>query len=193
MLEYIKGEIADLTPTSAILELNGLGYEVQISLFTYSALQGQSQCRLYIHEVIREDAHILFGFLTQTEREIFRLLISVSGVGSNTARMILSSMSPDEVKHAIAAGNVDTLRQIKGIGAKSAQRIIVDLKDKVGKAGEAPEIFQKADNTNRKEALSALEVLGFSKKQSEKIIDKLLSADPELSVEGLIKQALKLL
>ncbi len=193
MLEYIKGEIANLTPTTAVLELNGIGYEVQLSLFSYSELQHKSSCRIYIHEVIREDAHVLFGFVSTQEREIFRMLISVSGVGANTARMILSSMSPEEVKHAIASENVDLLKQIKGIGAKSAQRIIIDLKDKVGKATDSPEIFRQADNTNKKEALSALEVLGFSKKQSEKIVDKLLAGDDTMPVESLIKQALKLL
>jgi Holliday junction DNA helicase RuvA len=193
MLEFIKGEIADLNPTAVVLELNGLGYEVQISLYSYSHMQGLNSCRVYIHQVIREDAHILFGFINKEERDIFRQLISVSGVGANTARMILSSMSPDEVRNAIIQGNDALLRGIKGIGAKSAQRIIIDLKDKVGKVGESVEIFRHANNTNKNEALSALEVLGFSKKQSEKIVDKLMSGNSSLSVEELIKQALKLL
>lgn len=193
MLEFIKGEVADLTPTAVILELNGIGYEIQISLYTYSSLQNIESCRIYIHQVIREDAHTLYGFVTKEERDIFRLLISVSGVGANTARVILSSMSPDEVRSVISSANDKLLQGIKGIGAKSAQRIIIDLKDKVGKVGEPSEIFRPADNTNKKEALSALEVLGFSRKQSEKIVDKLLSGDSSLSVEELIKQALKLL
>ena len=193
MFEFIKGEVSELTPTAVILELNGLGYEIQISLYSYSSLQKVDNCRMYVHQVIREDAHILYGFVSKEEREIFRLLISVSGVGANTARVILSSMSPQEVRNAISSGNDELLRGIKGIGVKSAQRIIVDLKDKVGKVGEPSEIFRPADNTNKKEALSALEVLGFSKKQSEKIVDKLLSVDGSLSVEELIKQALKLL
>ena len=193
MLEYIKGEIAELSPTAVIIDINGLGYEVQISLLSYSRLQEMKQCILFLHEIIREDAHLLFGFYSKEERELFRLLISVSGVGANTARVILSSLTPGELKQAISTGNDTLLKQIKGIGAKSAQRIIVDLKDKVGKVDSSSEIFAPADNTNKIEALSALEVLGFSKKHSEKTIDKLIAENSSLSVEDLIKQALKLL
>ena len=193
MLDYIKGDIADLTPTYVILEQNGLGYEINISLFSYSQLQGHNHYKIYVHQVIREDAHLLFGFSTLDERRVFRLLISVSGVGANTARMILSSMSPSEVQQAIAEGNVNLLQSIKGIGAKSAQRIIVDLKDKVVKSVESAQLFKTTDNTIKKEALSALEILGFTRKQAEKVVDNLLMKNTEMPVEDLIKQALKLL
>jgi holliday junction DNA helicase RuvA len=193
MLDFIKGEISELTPTYVIIELNGLGYHVNISLFSFSKLQGVNTCKIYVHQVIREDAHLLYGFTSTDERGIFRQLISVSGIGANTARMILSSLSPDEVRNAIASGNEDLLKSIKGIGIKSAQRIIVDLKDKIGISTEFPQIFKTANNTLKKEALSALEILGFSRKNSEKSIDKLLANNSSMSVEDLIKQALKLL
>jgi Holliday junction DNA helicase RuvA len=193
MLEFIKGEISELTPTYVVLELNGLGYHVNISLFSFSQLQGVTSCRMYLHQVIREDAHILFGFTSTDEREVFRLLISVSGVGANTARMIHSSMTPEEVRNAISLGRVDLLKSVKGIGAKSAERIIVDLKDKIGRTSENSQLFKPADNTIKKEALSALEILGFSRKPAEKVIDGLLAGKTNLAVEDLIKQALKLL
>lgn len=194
MLDYIIGDLVELTPTYAILEQNGIGYEVNISLFSYSQLQGLRQCKLYVHQVIREDAHLLFGFSSIEERKVFRLLISVSGIGANTARVILSSMSPNELQQAIAEGNVIVLQSIKGIGAKSAQRIIVDLKDKVIKlTDDSVQLFKTADNTIKKEALSALEILGFTRRQAEKVVDKLLQKNTEMPVEDLIKQALKLL
>jgi holliday junction DNA helicase RuvA len=193
MLDYIKGRVAELSPTRLVLEQSGLGYEINISLYSYSQLQGTEECRIYVHQVIREDAHLLFGFFEPEERNIFRLLISVSGVGANTARMILSSMSPDEVQHAISEGNVSLLQSIKGIGAKSAQRIIVDLKDKVVKTADPSQIFKSANNTLKKEALSALEILGFGRKQAEKVLDKLLADESDVAVEDLIKKALKLL
>ena len=193
MLDFIKGDIAELTPTYAVIELNGLGYYINISLNSFTLLQGAKTSKLFLHQVIREDAHLLFGFTSIDERGIFRQLISVSGIGANTARMILSSLSPDEIRNAIASGNVDLLKSIKGIGIKSAQRIIIDLKDKIGLSADLPQIFKNVDNTLKKEALSALEILGFSRKNSEKVIDKLLAANSALSVEDLIKQALKLL
>lgn len=193
MLDFIKGDIAELTPTYVVIELNGLGYYVNISLNSFALLQGAKTSKLFLHQVIREDAHLLFGFTSVDERGIFRQLISVSGIGANTARMILSSLSPDEVRNAIASGNVDLLKSIKGIGIKSAQRIIIDLKDKIGLSSDFPQIFKNVDNTLKKEALSALEILGFSRKNSEKVIDKLLASNSSLSVEDLIKQALKLL
>ncbi len=193
MLDFIKGEIKELTPTTLVLEINGLGYELNISLQSFSQLQDIKSSLVYVHEVIREDAHLLFGFTTKDERGIFRQLISVSGVGANTARMILSSMSTDEVRNAIASENVESLKSIKGIGAKSAQRIIVDLKDKVNKSSDISQIFKQVDNTIKEEALSALEILGFSRKQGEKVIHKILADDSSLPVEDLIKQALKLL
>lgn len=193
MLDYIKGEIVELVPTSVVLEVNGIGYEINISLFSYSKLQQEKSCKLFVHQVIREDAHLLFGFITANEREIFRQLISVSGIGANTARMILSSMSPEEVRHAIATADVNLLKSIKGIGAKSAERIIVDLKDKIIKSEDTSQLFKSPDNTIKNEALSALEVLGFSKKNSQKVVDRLLTTDSSVPVEELIKKALKLL
>lgn len=193
MLDFIKGEIVELVPTSVILEVNGIGYEINISLFSYSILQKEKSCKLFVHQVIREDAHLLFGFMTSNEREIFRQLISVSGVGANTARMILSSMSPEEVRNAIATADVVLLKSIKGIGAKSAERIIVDLKDKIIKSEDTSQLFKSPDNTIKNEALSALEILGFSKKNSQKVVDRLLTTDSSIPVEELIKQALKLL
>ena len=193
MLDFIRGEIVELTPTTLVLEISGIGFELNISLQSFSQLQDVKSGQVYVHEVIREDAHLLFGFTTKEERDIFRQLISVSGVGANTARMILSSMSSDEVRNAIASENVESLKSIKGIGAKSAQRIIVDLKDKVNKSSDISQIFKQVDNTIKEEALSALEILGFSRKQGEKVIDKILAGDSSLPVEELIKQALKLL
>ena len=193
MYEYIKGKIADLSPAYVIIENNGIGYFIHISLNSFSQLQGKEECKLYIHQSIREDAHVLFGFSHANEREMFRLLISVSGVGPNTARMMLSSMPSPEVKRAILDEDVNKLKSIKGIGAKSAQRIIVDLKDKVSIASEDEEILAFSNNTLKIETLSALEVLGFSKKNAEKAIDKLISKNPEITVEELIKQALKVL
>jgi Holliday junction DNA helicase RuvA len=193
MLDFIKGEIIEILPTSVVIEVNGIGYDINISLFTYSKLQQKKACLLFVHQVIREDAHLLFGFITRDEREIFRQLISVSGIGANTARMILSSMTPEEVRHAIATANVVLLKSIKGIGAKSAERIIVDLKDKILKSEDASQLFKSVDNTIKNEALSALEVLGFSKKNSQKVIDELLTTDSSMPVEELIKRALKLL
>jgi holliday junction DNA helicase RuvA len=193
MYEYIKAEIAELTPTFVILESNGIGYHIHISLFSFSQLQGKSSCQIYLHQIIREDAHLLFGFTSIEERDIFRMLISVSGVGASTARMILSSMTPDELIGAISNARVDLLKAVKGIGAKSAERIIVDLKDKIGKTSDNLQLFKSTDNTIKKEALSALEILGFPRKHSEKVVEKLLSGNGSLAVEDLIKQALKLL
>ncbi len=193
MLEYIKGKIVELSPTQLVVEQSGIGYLIHISLNTYSQLTEGQECKVVLHPVIREDAHLLYGFLHPEERMVFRLLISVSGVGANTARMILSSMSPDEVQQAIAEGNVKVLQGIKGIGAKSAQRIIVDLKDKVNLTFATSQLIAEPDNTNRKEALSALEILGFSRKPAEKVLDQLLAIRKTMSVEELIKQALKLL
>jgi Holliday junction DNA helicase RuvA len=193
MYEYIKGTITELTPAYAVIETNGVGFYINITLNSFSQLQQKSESKLYIHLSIREDAHVLFGFFNQGEREMFRLLISVSGVGPNTARMMLSSMQSADVKNAIINEDVNTLKSIKGIGAKSAQRIIVDLRDKVSLVTQDQEILTLSDNTLKNETLSALEVLGFAKKHSEKIIDKLISQNPDISVEDLIKKALKIL
>lgn len=189
MFEFIEGEIIEKNPAYAVIYISGISYYVNISLTTYGQIQNLNNGRLYIHQIIREDAHVLFGFYTKLEREIFRMLISVSGIGANTARVMLSSLSPVEIQDAIVGGKVDTLKSIKGIGAKSAQRIIVDLRDKMGK-GEA-EIFEIKDNTIKDEALSALTVLGFSKNTVEKVLNKILAEEDNLAVEDLIKKALK--
>lgn len=191
MYEYIKGVVASLKPSHIILEANSVGYMVHISLNTYTQLQGKESIKLFIHQVIREDAHLLYGFSTEVERELFRMLISVSGIGSNTAIMMFSSLSPEEIRSAILNENVTLLKSIKGIGIKTAQRVIIDLKDKVGKSPASEQIVASADNTLRNEALSALIMLGFAKKPAEKELDKILSANPKQSVESVIKQALK--
>jgi Holliday junction DNA helicase RuvA len=174
-----------------VVSTGSLAFYIHISVFTYSQVSNQPGGRIYLHFVVREDAQVFYGFSSREEREIFRMLISVSGVGANTARLILSSLSPDEVTQSILAGNVAVLQGIKGIGAKSAQRIIVDLKDKVGKGAGIDELFFSKDNTSREEALSALVALGFPKKTVEKILTRILSEQPELSVEEVVKAALK--
>jgi len=191
MIDYISGTITGLSPAHVTVETNGVGYFINISLNSFSKLENRNSCKILIHEVIREDSHQLFGFADEEEREIFRLLISVSGIGANTARMVLSSLSPSEVRKAIVEANVNTLKSIKGIGLKTAQRIIVDLKDKVGKQASAAEIFAAEDNTKKEEALSALVMLGFARSAVIKVVDRLLSENKSLSVEELIKKALK--
>jgi Holliday junction DNA helicase RuvA len=174
-----------------VIEAGGIGYVVNVSLITYAALEGQTDAMLYLHQVVRDDAHLLYGFIDKSERELFRQLISVSGVGANTARVILSSLSADEISQAIMQGDVNTLKRIKGIGLKTAQRIVVDLKDKLGKSATEQDIFATANNTVRHEALSALVMLGFSKGAAEKSIEQLIKQNPSHSVESLIKDALK--
>jgi holliday junction DNA helicase RuvA len=191
MIEYIIGNIQEITPTNVVIEAANVGYMINISLNTFSLINNNSKCKLFIHEIIREDAHLLFGFENKKEREIFRLLISVSGIGSNTARMILSSMTAFEVEKAILQSEVATFNKIKGIGTKTAQRVIVDLKDKVGKSDLSDNIFDTQNNTIKEESLSALVMLGFNKKESEKLIDKVMSETTGITVEELIKEALK--
>lgn len=191
MYEYIEGDFVEKSPAHLIIQAGHLAYHIHISVFTYSQVSNQKSGRLYLHFVVREDAQILYGFANREEREIFRMLISVSGVGANTARLILSSLTPEEITQAILAGNVSVLQGIKGIGAKSAQRIIVDLKDKVGKGAGIDELFFSQDNTIREEALSALVALGFPKKTVDKAVTRILSEQPELSVEEVVKAALK--
>ena len=194
MIEYIKGNIAELTPTYAIIDNKGIGYFVNISLYTFTALQNAQSATVYIYEAIREDAHTLFGFTEKNEREMFLLLISVSGVGPNSARMILSSLSPTELQTAIATSNVGALKAVKGIGAKTAQRIIVDLKDKIKAPSDSLlDIQVPANNEVYDEALAALVMLGFSQQASQKVLKKLLSESQGLSVEKVIKQALKMM
>ena len=191
MINYIKGTITEINPASVTIETGGIGYFVSISLNTFSKLDGKTGYKLLVHEVIREDAHQLFGFADAVERDIFRLLISVSGIGANTARMMLSSLSPAEIEKAIIESDVNLLKSIKGIGLKTAQRVIVDLKDKVGRLAAGGEIFTFEDNTKRDEALSALVMLGFARSAVIKVLEKILREEKNLTVEDLIKKALK--
>ena len=196
MIEYIKGEIAEITPALAVIECNGIGYAINISLNTYSAIQGKTNIKLYIHEAIREDAHVLYGFSTKQERELFLLLISVSGIGGNTARMILSALSPAELCNVISSGNDKLLKSVKGIGLKTAQRIIVDLKDKIASTGMETvsgsiASLSPANSEIHDEAIAALTMLGFAQAPSQKVVSAILKEDPTLSVENVIKLALK--
>ena len=191
MITHIKGKLIEKNPTYVVVETAGLGYLLHISLNTYSKITNSELVFLYTYLSVKEDSHTLFGFVDKIEREIFRLLISVSGVGPSIARTMLSSMTTDEIQHAIASENVGVIQSVKGIGAKTAQRVLIDLKDKILKTYVIDEVSVSKNNTNKNEALSALEVLGFAKKQSEKVIDKILLEDSTLSVEALIKKALK--
>jgi Holliday junction DNA helicase RuvA len=191
MFEYIKGTVTSLTPAGIIVEAGEIGYFVHISLTTYSQLHGSDKVKLFLHQVIREDAHILYGFSGESERELFRLLISVNGIGANTAIMMLSSHKPEELQHAILNENVGLLKNIKGIGIKTAQRVIIDLKDKIGKTTAGDLLFRSGENPVRSEAITALEMLGFNKKAIEKLVDQVLTAQPAITVETLIKLALK--
>lgn len=196
MIDYIKGEIKELTPAYVVLETAGIGYFINITLPTFSFLSEQTSTKLFIYESIREDAHVLYGFRFQSERQLFLLLISVSGIGANTARMIMSSYSAQEIQEMIASGNVSALNAIKGIGTKTAQRIIVDLKDKIVKGvgnSEFPQLISNAVNERKEEAISALVMLGFASAASQKTVDKILKDQPELKVEQLIKLALKMM
>ena len=191
MIDYITGRIAELTPAYIIIDNGGIGWFANISLTTYSRLEGKTECKLLVHEVIREDSHQLYGFSDREEREMFRLLITVSGVGAATARMMLSSLTHHELEKAILGADVNILKGVKGIGLKTAQRIIVDLKDKVGKQTGTGEIFVFTDNTKREEALSALVMLGFGKSAVLKVLDRIIRDEKNLTVEELIKRALK--
>lgn len=198
MIEYVKGEVAELTPAVAVIDCNGVGYALQISLNTYSAIQGKSNYKLYVHEAIREDAYVLYGFADKLERELFLMLISVSGIGGNTARTILSALSPSELSNVISSENVNMLKTVKGIGLKTAQRLIVELKDKI-KTGVASSatmgaIMPTSSINNimvQEEAVSALTMLGFAAAPSQKVIMAILKEDPDAPVESVIKQALK--
>jgi len=195
MIEYIKGEITELTPAYVVLETAGVGYFINITLPTFSFLGDQTTAKLFVYEAIREDAHVLYGFKNQSERHLFLLLISVSGVGANTARMIMSSYSALEIQEMIASGNVTALNAIKGIGTKTAQRIIVDLKDKITKESGAESLNFALNpvSIQKEEAVSALVMLGFLAAASQKAVDKILKEQPELRVEQVIKLALKML
>ena len=193
MYAYITGKVAEKSPTYVVLDNQGIGYYINITLNTFTAIGEKEEVRLYTHEQILEDAHNLFGFFTAKERDLFELLISVSGVGCNTARLILSSLTVSELSNAIASDDVKTIQAVKGIGAKTAQRIVIDLKDKLKKNDFPTEIFTVADNTIKTEALSALTILGFGKAAVDKTLDRLLKQMPEANVETLIKEALKVL
>jgi Holliday junction DNA helicase RuvA len=191
MITHLKGRLVEKNPTHVVIDCNGVGYFVNISLHTYSLIPDNELIQLFTHLQIKEDAHTLFGFMEQGEREIFRLLLSVSGIGASIARTMLSSMTPIQIRDAIAQGDVPSIQGIKGIGAKTAQRVILDLKDKVLKIYDLDEVYPNSNNTNKEEALSALEVLGFLRKQAEKAVDKVISQNASLSVEDIIKLALK--
>lgn len=192
MIDYIKGEITELTPASVTLETGGIGYFISISLNTYSALEHKKNEKLFIHESIREDAHQLFGFINKQERDLFIYLISVSGIGASTARMILSSMTIPELELVISTGNVDMLKTVKGIGMKTAQRIIVDLKDKIKVSGEgSPDTGINSETAS--ESIAALVMLGFAQVPSQKAVARILKEKPDSSIEQIIKAALKIL
>ena len=199
MIEYIRGELAELSPATAVIDCNGVGYAANISLNTYSAIQGKKTCKLYIYEAIREDAYVLYGFAEKQEREIFLLLISVSGIGGNTARMILSALSPAELVNVISTENANLLKTVKGIGLKTAQRVIVDLKDKIKTMGASAAggsavggmLLQAANAEVQEEAVAALTMLGFAAAPSQKVVLASLKEEPEAPVEKVIKLALK--
>jgi Holliday junction DNA helicase RuvA len=201
MYEYLQGKLTEINPAYAVIDTGGIGYILHITLNTYTRIHDLQTCKLYAHQVIREDAQVLFGFADLEERELFRQLISVSGVGPNTARLLLSSLNVNELKDAIATGRVGVLKSVKGIGEKSALRIIVDLKDKIDRAAASPQKVEISHNTIREESLSGLVILGFPKKMAEKAVDEVIrdllqsaaneNETPALSVERLIKEALK--
>jgi len=191
MITHIQGKLVEKNPTDVIIDCNGVGYLLNISLHTYSQISNQENLKLFTHLQVKEDSHTLFGFSSLAEREIFRLLISVSGVGASTARTMLSSLTPKQVREGIAIGDAALIQSIKGIGAKTAQRVILDLKDKILKVYDIDELSTQKNNTNKDEALSALDVLGFHKRQSERVVDKIISNQPDASLEVIIKEALK--
>lgn len=191
MITHLSGKLVEKNPTYVIVECHGVGYFLNISLHTFSLLPSEEHIKIFTHLQVKEDSHTFFGFMERAERELFLLLISVSGIGPSIARTMLSSLNPAQVRDAIAGGEVATIQAVKGIGAKTAQRVIVELKDKVLKLENVGEVSLPSNNTTKEEALSALEVLGFNRRQSEKVVDRVLSQDTSLSVEDIIKQALK--
>ena len=194
MFHHLQGRMIEKNPTHVVIDCNGVGYFVHISLHTFSLLSAENEAiKLFTHLQVKEDSHTLFGFMEKSERELFRLLISVSGVGASTARTMLSSIEPRKIMEAIASGDAGTVQSIKGIGAKTAQRVILDLKDKVLKVFGEGEVFASPSNTNKEEALSALETLGFARKPAEKVVERIMKQSTDPTVESIIKQALKIL
>ena len=191
MITHIQGRLAEKNPTDVVIDCNGVGYLLNISLHTYSQIPNQEQVKLFTHLQVKEDSHTLYGFSTLGERAIFRLLISISGIGASIARTMLSSLTPKQIREAIGTEDVALIQSIKGIGLKTAQRVVIELKDKILKAYDIDEGITFESNTNKDEALSALEVLGFGKKQSERVVDKIVASNPEANVEAIIKEALK--
>ena len=191
MITHIKGRLSEKSPTNVVIETNGIGYWINISLTTFSQIPDQENIKLFTHLQIKEDSHSLYGFYTSKEREIFRLLISVSGVGTSTARTMLSSLTPEQVIDAISSNNVSVVQSVKGIGSKTAQRLIIELRDKVLKVYDIDEAFVDSNNTTREEALSALEVLGINKKSAGRLVDKIIKDNLDITVEEIIKETLK--
>jgi Holliday junction DNA helicase RuvA len=193
MYEYIRGKIIELTPAYVIIEAGMIGYFIRISLHTFSKIEKKDEIILFLHQIVREDANLLYGFADKNERDIFELLISVSGIGANTARIMLSSLSPGEIKNAVKSDDVNVLKSIKGIGTKTAQRVIIDLKDKIDKTDSEDIHMPSGSHNNLNEALSALVMLGFSKSPAEKVLKKILQSEKDINVEELVKKALKLM
>ncbi len=191
MIAHLQGKLVEKSPTQVVIDCGGVGYHVNISLHTFSLLPATDYIKLFTYLQVKEDSHTLFGFVEKSEREIFKLLLSVSGIGASIARTMLSSLDPKQITNAIASWDVVTIQSRKGIGSKTAQRVILDLKEKVLKLYDLDEVSMSKSNTNRDEALSALEVLGFVRKTSERIVEKIIKEAPESSVESIIKQALK--
>jgi Holliday junction DNA helicase RuvA len=191
MIAHLQGKLVEKNPTEVIIDCNGVGYHVNISLHTYSLLPNSEAIKLFTYLQIKEDSHTLFGFVEKSEREIFKMLLSVSGIGASIARTMLSSLEPKQIIQAIATADVNTIQKIKGIGGKTAQRVILDLKDKVLKLYDLDEVSMMQNNTNKDEALSALEVLGFVRKTSERVVEKIVKENPDATVENIIKLALK--
>ena len=191
MITHLKGKLVEKSPTNVVIEVNGIGYWVNISLTTFSQIPDNENIKLFTHLQIKEDSHSLYGFYSKKERDIFRLLISVSGVGTSTARTMLSSLNPQQVVEAISSNNVSIVQSVKGIGSKTAQRLIIELRDKILKIYDLDETYANSNNTTREEALSALEVLGINKKSSERLVDKIIKENQDISVEEIIKETLK--
>lgn len=191
MIAHLQGKLVEKTPTEVVIDCSGVGYHVNISLHTYSLLPATDAIKLFTYLIIKEDSHSLYGFVEKSEREIFKMLLSVSGIGANIARTMLSSIEPKQIIQAIAIADLTKIQSIKGIGSKTAQRVILDLKEKVLKIYDLDEVSLMQNNTNKDEALSALEVLGYIRRTSEKIVEKIIKENPEATVEFIIKQALK--